>query len=206
MIKVMLNNNLNKSNVMIDENTTLRAALEQNGIDYSHGVVSLDCSPLRAGDLDKTFADFGIAEKCYLSVVVKADNAAAIKIIARDAILEANFSLEDLKKVSSKRPKSLIINDDKGEPIYAIGVAAKGEGSVNGSGISFAPMAAVNGHAMMTVKLPETITTQDAAKDWAVEKYCTAVANLKKIEEVIPKAIAEINDEIAKVKEIVTCA
>lgn len=206
MIKVMLNNNLNKSTAMIDENTTLRAALEQNGIDYSRGIVSLDCSPLRAGDLDKTFADFGIAEKCYLSVVVKADNAVAIKIIARDAILEAGFSLEDLKKVQSKRPKSLVINDDKGEPVYAFGVAAKGEGSVTNSGVSFAPMAAVNGHAMMTVKLPDDVTTQEKAKEWAVEKYCTAVAYLKKIEEVVPKAVEEINGEIAKVKEIVTCA
>lgn len=206
MIKVMLNNNLNKSTAMIDENTTLRQALEQNRIDYTHGVVSLDCSPLRAGDLDKTFADFGIVEKCYLSVVVKADNAAAIKIIARDAILEADFTLENLKKVATKRPKSLIINDQDGDPIFAVGVAAKGAGSVNGSGISFAPVAAVNGKAMMTVKIPECIESTDKAKDWAVEQYCSAVSYLKQIEKNLPKAIEEIDKEIAEVKEIVTCA
>lgn len=206
MIKVMVNNNLNKSTVMIDENTTLRAALEQNRIDYTTGVVSLDCSPLRAGDMDKTFADFGITEKCYLSVVVKADNAAAIKIIARDAVLEAGFTLEDLKKVSAKRPKSLMITDEEGDPIFAVGVAAKGAGSVNGSGISFAPVAAVNGKAMMTVKVPDGVESAEKAKDWAVEQYCSAVAYLKKIEERIPKAIEEIDKEIAAVKEIVTCA
>ena len=35
-----------------------------------------DSLTLSPGDLDKTFADFGIAEKCYLLNVVKADNAA----------------------------------------------------------------------------------------------------------------------------------
>jgi hypothetical protein len=39
-------------------------------------MMNLDGSPLHPGDLDKTFADFGIAEKCYLLNVVKADNVA----------------------------------------------------------------------------------------------------------------------------------
>lgn len=75
MIKVTIGNNVNRESVIIDENTTLRTALEENEIDYTVGIVHLDGSTLKAGDLDKTFADFGITEKCYLLSVVKADNA-----------------------------------------------------------------------------------------------------------------------------------
>lgn len=75
MIKVTLGNNVNRTSVILDKTTTLRAALEDNGIDYSRGVMHLDGSSLQPGDLDKTFADFGINEKCYLLNVVKADNA-----------------------------------------------------------------------------------------------------------------------------------
>jgi hypothetical protein len=37
--------------------------------------MNLDGAPLQPGDLDKTFAQFGITDKCFLLNVVKADNA-----------------------------------------------------------------------------------------------------------------------------------
>ncbi|MBR4022692.1 MAG: hypothetical protein IKI94_08935 [Ruminococcus sp.] len=76
MIKVTIGNNTRREAVIVDENTTLRAVLEDNGIDYTSGVMHLDGSSLNPGDLDKTFAQHGITEKCYLLNVVKADNAA----------------------------------------------------------------------------------------------------------------------------------
>ena len=75
MIKVTLGNNLRRESNIIDENTRLRAALENAEVDYTRGMMHLDGAPLSAGDLDKTFADFGVKEKCYLLNVVKADNA-----------------------------------------------------------------------------------------------------------------------------------
>jgi hypothetical protein len=75
MIKVTMGNNVKRKTEILDENTTLREALEDAEIDYTTGIMNLDGSTLNPGDLDKTFADFGIAEKCYLLNVVKADNA-----------------------------------------------------------------------------------------------------------------------------------
>lgn len=76
MVKVVVGNNVKRESVIVDSSTTLRSVLEDAGIDYTRGVMHLDGSSLMAGDLDKTFADFGIAEKCFLLNVVKADNAA----------------------------------------------------------------------------------------------------------------------------------
>lgn len=75
MIKLTIGNNVKRESVIIDEGTTLREALENNEIDYTRGTMNLDGSSLNPGDLDKTFADFGITEKCFLLNVVKADNA-----------------------------------------------------------------------------------------------------------------------------------
>ena len=75
MIKVTMGNNVKRTSEILDENTTLRSALEMAGIDYTYGMMNLDGSSLSPGDLDKTFADFGITDKCYLLNVVKADNA-----------------------------------------------------------------------------------------------------------------------------------
>lgn len=81
MIKVTAGNNVKRETTIIDENTTLRACFEELGIDYSRGVTHLDGAPLNAGDLNKTFKQFGFAgddearSKCFLMNVVKADNA-----------------------------------------------------------------------------------------------------------------------------------
>lgn len=76
MIKVTVGNNVKHESVIIDPNTTLRTVLEDNHVYYTRGFMTLDGSPLQPGDLDKTFAQFGITSPCYLLNVVKADNAA----------------------------------------------------------------------------------------------------------------------------------
>lgn len=80
MIRVTIGNNVKRETTLIDENSTLRAALEKAGIDYTKGMTTLDGDTLKAGDLNKTFKDFGFdgtdgKNKCYLLNVVKADNA-----------------------------------------------------------------------------------------------------------------------------------
>lgn len=75
MINVTIGTNLRRTSYAIDPNTTLRSALETHDVDYTAGQTNLDGTPLQAGDLDKTFADFGITEKCYLINIAKQDNA-----------------------------------------------------------------------------------------------------------------------------------
>ena len=81
MIKVIMGNNLKRSTVIVDPNTTLKQALTDNEIDYSAGTMHLDGATLEPGALNKTFAEFGYTgqdgrDTCYLLNVVKADNAA----------------------------------------------------------------------------------------------------------------------------------
>lgn len=75
MLKITVGNNVKRESVIVDSNTTLRTVLENAGIDYTRGAMHLDGSSLQPGDLDKTFADFGIAEKAFLLNVTKCDNA-----------------------------------------------------------------------------------------------------------------------------------
>lgn len=75
MIKAVIGNNVKRETKILDETTKLRKALEDAGVDYTRGSVTLDGATLAPGDLDKTFAQHGITEKCFLLQVVKADNA-----------------------------------------------------------------------------------------------------------------------------------
>ncbi len=75
MVKVTVGNNLERKSVIVNADTTLRKVLEDAGVDYTRGTMHLDGASLQAGDLDKTFSQMGITEKCYLLNVVKANNA-----------------------------------------------------------------------------------------------------------------------------------
>lgn len=75
MVRVIVSNNTSRKTEIVNENKTIREVLDDAQINYATTTVHLDGSPLRPGDMDKTFSDFGIAESCYLTAIVKADNA-----------------------------------------------------------------------------------------------------------------------------------
>jgi hypothetical protein len=74
-IKLTVGNNVKRNTVMVDDSVTLRTVLEEQGIDYTRGGMHLDGASLQPGDLDKSFADFGISSSCFLLNVTKTDNA-----------------------------------------------------------------------------------------------------------------------------------
>ena len=75
MISVTIGNNTKRTTISVSPETSVRTILEENNLDYSRAVVTLDGSPISAGEFDDTLEDFGIKEKCYLLAVVKAENA-----------------------------------------------------------------------------------------------------------------------------------
>ena len=75
MIKVTVGTNTRRTSVIVEPTATLRSVLEDQEIDYSTGTLHLDGSTVTPGQLDKTFAELGITEKCFLISVVKADGA-----------------------------------------------------------------------------------------------------------------------------------
>lgn len=75
MISITLSTNTSRKTVVVAPDTTLREILEDNEVNYAAANVHLDGGGLNPGDMDKSFSTLGITEKCYLSVVVKADNA-----------------------------------------------------------------------------------------------------------------------------------
>ena len=75
MINVTYGSNLSRLTTLVNPNTTIRTFCEENGIGYETASMTLDGASLRPGDMDKSFADLGVTERCFLLSVVKADNA-----------------------------------------------------------------------------------------------------------------------------------
>ena len=205
MVKVTIGNNINRTSVIIDENTTLKAACEQVEFDYSRTSMNLDGTTLKAGDLNKTFADFGITDSCYLLAVAKADNAASVKVAGDAMVLTSGVAFDDIKKVAKYRPEALILKGgkDNKEELFRIGVTT-GKGNVNQYGVSFAKESrGEQGFAQLTIMLP------DGAKDvkeYVSDTYGRAILMLNKIEETFPAVLGEINTEKARVEAVITVA
>lgn len=71
MINVVVGSSGNpgkRKSVIVGLNSTLRQVLEKAQIDYTKGIVSLDGVVLQSDDLNKTFLQHGIADRCYLLV------------------------------------------------------------------------------------------------------------------------------------------
>lgn len=76
MIKVTVGNNTNRENTIIDENnTTLREAFESQGIGTDGCQVLMNGVMVRAGDIDRTFAELGVNKSATLFAMAKTDNA-----------------------------------------------------------------------------------------------------------------------------------
>ena len=201
MIKVTVSNNVKRETVFVSDDRTLRSVLEENQIDYTRGMTNLDGSPLRAGDLDKTFADFNIAEKCFLSAIVKADNAASISIVGESVVITSAMTLDNYKTVAKYRPKALQLKggEDGKEVVFVVGVTSNPRGSINKVGAEFGGVAHDgSGKATITFDLP---CGDDDVKERVAEKIGVAIIYLNKLEEVLPDVIREIAAEKNAVME-----
>lgn len=75
MIEIKIITSTGRKTIVTDENSSIREVLEANDVNYEMAPVYVDGAPLDIGDHDRTFAEFGITEKCILSAVVKTQNA-----------------------------------------------------------------------------------------------------------------------------------
>ena len=203
MINVIIGNNVSRKNVIIDENTTLRQALEQNEIDYARGMTSLDGVTLKAGDMDKTFADLGVTEKCYLLNVVKADNAAQIKIMGNVAFVESGLDLADVKKLAKYRKEALSLFKGDGaekQETFKVGTGA-GDGSIGQYGVSFGTGTTTEGKALVALRIPDDVADK---KKWVKDVVGASILKLNEVERQFESANADIDRELAEIDRNIT--
>lgn len=201
MIKVTVGNNLSRKSVIVPETSTLREILEANEINYNTGMTSLDGASLAPGDIDKTFSDFGIAEKCYLLNVVKADNAVNITALGEAAVLFSLIKLDQLKALLKYIPSAATLTDEETkEELFRIGIADSGLGTVNKYGISFSPTPSEDGDAQVTLTLPDE---HGDIKDYLEDHYAEAILNLQKIESNLFTYLDQIDANRAAVRNAI---
>lgn len=196
MLRVYVGNNLDRKPVDVSSETTLRKVLEDAGIDYSQGMTSLDGATLKPGDLDKTFAQMNVTgEKCYLLNTAKAVNAACIKVLAQTAVIESDFTPDEVKEIQKYRPEAMKMVDDKENPVFTIAKVSKGNGSINSIGAEYGDVKTAAGKACIKMEIP----AGEEPKAWIEEHVGVAILRLKAIESTWADTLAKIAEEKAQV-------
>ena len=75
IVNVKVGTNLNRTNVAVTSDKTIRQILEEQEINYATTTIFLDGTTLKAGDMDKSLNDFNIQDSCYIIASQKTENA-----------------------------------------------------------------------------------------------------------------------------------
>lgn len=201
MIKLTVSNNLTRNTVIVNSESTLRSVVEANGIDFASGMLSLDGSTLPVGGLDKTFDDYDIDPNVqhYLMRVAKADNAASAVVSGNALVVTTAITYEDLMTTKKYRPEALVLYKDK-EPIFNMDVSKDPNGAINSFGACFGSRVDADGHATITVQIPENVTD---IRSWAEDYAGRAMLNVNKIECQLFEAMPDISNERQAISEAI---
>ena len=225
IVSVTLRNNVVSKTVNVPSNTPLRKIFEDNGVEYTAGVVSLDGASLPAGSMDKSLEELGVTgDHCYLMVTVKADNAAEdescaepctpapcaqvakIKIVGNTAHVISSQKLEDIKLLAKYRPNALKLFEGTGsekKEVFSLFTDGDNGGCIMKNGVMFSNATTAEGNALVTLTAPDG--TEDM-KAWVEETVGVAILNLKKVETQFADAIAEVKAEKTAVADSITIA
>ena len=194
MIKVTVGNITRSSDVLVDPGKTLRQVFEDNHVDYSAGSPTLDGTPLEPGEIDKTFAEFGVRDHCFLLVSMKLNCAAKVLILGYAVVIRSDIKLDDIRRVKQFLPDRLNqyeYDDNKQTNVLNFGmdIADEGPGHLGRYGISFSPTPDVNGLAVATIQAPEGVTD---VKAWFVRNHASELVKIFKAEDYAKGALIDI--------------
>lgn len=75
MVSVELTARGKRRTILADENATIMSVLDANGVDVRLTPPALNGAMLDADELESTFVELGIIDRCLLTCVVKTSNA-----------------------------------------------------------------------------------------------------------------------------------
>lgn len=204
MIKIMVVTNSDKVDVIKPGTATPREVFDELNVNYGMSVVNLNSRRLTGSELDMTFADLGVTEDCYLTSVVKADNAVTAKVEGSAVIITSSLKREDIELAAKYRPESLKVYDGDGKDrklVFAV-AAVEGTGDIGKFGACFGKNTNAEGNAVIALLFDDV---DDPAAELE-EYYGSALLNIEKVEAVMADVIEDIHAEQAKIRSKITVA
>lgn len=201
MIKVTFGNNISRKTSLVSENTTLRAAIESSGLDFSRGVTSVNGFSVSVADMDSTFTELGVENECFVMNIVKADNAVSVQLVGDQMVVVTTHTPEEWKTACEEADMTLYKDEKKTDPYFAVGYSEGSRGGLNEYGLTLSELTNGDGNAIVIVQLPENLETEEDKKKYVVKH---TARKLKAIEELEAKVQPAIDGAKAFYEEVAT--
>jgi hypothetical protein len=200
MIKVTIVSNNPRVTDIVAETKTVRQILEEHNVTYTNAAISMDGFTLKLGDLDKSLAQLGITEKTTISALANKDNAAQAIIVGSSCVIKSSLTPEEIKQLKKLHPEALVMDNEEGDPVFAIDIDENSPGSINSVGACFGKATSVDGKATITTVMDPT---QENPVDFVYEKLGAALSYLNEMEEQLAELIPQLAEEEAKVRGMI---
>ena len=192
MVKITLITNNPRKTVFAAETKTVKQILEENDVNYGSAATAVDGATLNAGEINKTLAELGIAEKTVISVLAHKDNAAKAVINGASCVITSALKPEQILRYKKYHPEALTLVDEDDEPVFAVDYDPEGPGSLNGFGAVFGCTTNAEGFAQITVMVDPT---NEDKKALIADQFGRALLHLSDLETQLIEKIGELDAE-----------
>lgn len=127
---------------------------------------------------------------------------AKVKVTGNAVVVISDLTLDAIKEIQKYRPKALTLmgGEDGKEPIFRIS-ATTGEGDINCNGASFGCTTRDEAKKACISFLAPGMG--DNVKEWVADKLGGALANLSKLEELLPGVLKAVSAERAAIMDCI---
>lgn len=200
MVKITLITNNPKETEIVPETTTVREFLENHDVNYGLASTSIDGVPLQTGEMDKSFMELGIEDRAIVTCLPNKDNGAQAIVVGSSCVVKSTLTPADIKRIKKFHPEALIMDDEDGEPVFAIDIDENMPGSINNNGACFGSATSTDGKATITVVLdPAAENTEELVYN----RLGRALMYLKEMEEHIAEVLPDLDTEEREIRSMI---
>ena len=201
MVKITLITNNPKEIDIVPESMTIREFLEKHEVNYGMASTSLDGVPLQAGGLDKQFMEYQVTDRAIVTCLPNKDNGAQAFVIGSSCVIKSTLTPADIKRIKKFHPEARVMDDEDGDPVFAIDIDENTPGSINNNGACFGSATSEDGKATITIVLDPAA---ENTVDLVYERLGRALMYLKEMEDHIAEVLPDLDTEEREIRSMIT--
>ena len=201
MIRVTLVSNNPRKTVLVPETKTVRQVLNENNISMNGAAVSIGGVTVSSDELDMPLVEHATGDSMTISCLVNKDNAAQAIVVGSACVIKSALTPAEINNIKWLHPEMLTMEDENGEPVFAIDIDESTPGSINDNGAVFGSAESTDGKATITVVIDPEVDDGAALVE---KKFGHALLLLDELEKGIAEEMPSLQEEERRIKSMVT--
>ena len=201
MVKITLITSNPREVDIVPETMTVRAFLEKHDVNYGLATTSIDGVPVQSGGIDMSFLEHQITDRAIVTCLPNKDNGAQAIIVGSSCVVKSTLTPSDIKRIKQFHPEALVMDDEDGDPVFAIDIDEEMPGSINDNGACFGNATSSDGKATITVVLDPTA---ENTEELVYNQLGRALMYLKEMEDHVAEVLPDLDIEEREIRSMIT--